>query len=144
MASVNEKRFFVKIEAGPKAGGNPCTYHNNGFPFPVFTKWKWYFEYRAALLKVNNPRHTVTLLTGSYDYIPPRDVVMKELKNKLAGKKRTISKYTNLLALAEKHWDKLFPISEDVLYIKAADKINRLKKELEQLEIQWKEYEANN
>lgn len=93
---------------------------------------------------MNNPRHTVTLLTGSYDYAPPRDIVIKELKNKLAGKKRTISKYSNLLQLAEQQWNKLFPISEDVLYIKAADKINRLKKELEHLEIQLKDYEANN
>ena len=36
---VSEKRFYVKIDAGPDAGGNPCVYHNKDFPFEIFMKW---------------------------------------------------------------------------------------------------------
>lgn len=30
-----------------------------GFSFECFNKWKWYFEYRAALEKIKNPRYHI-------------------------------------------------------------------------------------
>ena len=87
MTDLSLKRFYFKICAGPNAGGNPCVYINKGFEFNTFTKWRWYFHYRAALYKVQHPRHHVDIITGSVDYVPPHDQQVKRLRDKIVGKK---------------------------------------------------------
>jgi len=135
---VSEKRFFVKICAGPKAGGNPVIYHKTAMRFELFIKWKWYFDYRAALYKVQNPRHYVELISGGYDYIPPKDRALKSLKNRIAAKKAAITKYDRLLKLAEVEGSReLFPIQESLLYQRAVDKIEKLKAELSDQEAEF-------
>lgn len=133
--NLAEKRFFVKIEAGPQAGGNPCVYFNRDFPFETFMKWKWYFDYRAAMHKVKNPRHRVDLLTGSYNYVAPFESQVRTLKNKITGKKRIISKFENQIRLVKNNWNELFPIDDLPDYQKAIAKIDKTKKELYNLEI---------
>ena len=133
---VSEKRFYVKIDAGPSAGGNPCVYHNEDFPFEIFMKWKWYFDYRAALYKVQHPKHRVDLMTGSYDYAPAPEVAFLNLKNKMIAKKRVISKYRNKIQMAKSRWNELFPIEEYHLYKEAMEKINRTQTELNNLRAQ--------
>ena len=130
---VSEKRFYVKIDAGPCAGGNPCVYHNKDFPFELFMKWEWYFDYREALYKVQHPKHRVDLMTGSYDYVPAREVAVLNLKNKIVAKKRVISKYRNKIQMAKNEWNELFPIEEYPIYKKAMEKINRTQTELNYL-----------
>ena len=130
---VSENRFYVKIDAGPQAGGNPCVYHNKDFPFELFMKWKWYFDYRAALYKVQHPKHHVDLMTGSYAYLPPAEEVVRNMKNKIIGKKRVISKYRNKIQMAKNEWSELFPIEDYPLYQKAIAKIERTQKEMDNL-----------
>ncbi|MEO6836801.1 MAG: hypothetical protein ABI185_00330 [Ginsengibacter sp.] len=130
---VSQKRFYVKIDAGPSAGGNPCVYHNKDFPFELFMKWKWYFDYRAAFYKVQHPKHRVDVMTGSYDYVPAPEVAIRNLKNKIIAKKRVISKYRNKIQMARNEWNELFPIDEYPLYTKAMEKINRTQTELNNL-----------
>lgn len=130
---VSEKRLYVKIDAGPCAGGNPCVYHNNDFPFELFMKWKWYFEYKAALYKVQHPKHRVDLMTGSYDYLPLEEIQIRKRQNKIIAKKKVISKYRNKIQMATNDWNELFPIEDYPLYIKAMVKIERTQKELASL-----------
>jgi hypothetical protein len=130
---VSEKRFYVKIDAGPQAGGNPCVYLNKDFPFEPFMKWKWYFDYRAALYKVQHPKYRVDLMTGSYNYVLAPEVAFLTLKNKIIAKKRVISKYRNQIQMAKNEWNELFPIEEYPLYKKARAKINRTQTELDNL-----------
>jgi hypothetical protein len=130
---VSQKRFYVKIDAGPCAGGNPCVYHNKDFPFEIFMKWKWYFDYRAALYKIQHPKHRVDLMTGSYDYLPPAETAIRNMQNKITAKKRVISKYRNKIQMAKNEWDELFPIEEYPLYKKAMEKIKRTQTELDNL-----------
>lgn len=131
---INYKRFWVNIWAGPHRGSWKNIYHRVDLPFEVICKWKWYFEYRAALYKVKNPRHVVELTTGSYDFIPTIDQEKKRLRDKIIGKKATITKYENLLQKAKDTWNLLFPIEDDLHYKKCVLKIDKLKCELTLLE----------
>ena len=107
------KRYCVRISAGPKAGGTPCIYLKKGFSFNQFMKWKWYFEYRAALYKVQNPRHYVEYQWSSYNYVPEREELIKRCKNKIIHAKGKITQCENSLRLAKQHWNELFPIEDE-------------------------------
>ena len=100
--------------------------------FKLYCKYKWYFEYRYALLRVQHPKSLI-----KHDQFK-RDLNEKEteglLKNKVIGKKRTISKYKNKLYDFEKNWTSLFPIDDYEPYQTAIEKIQRLEKELVELE----------
>ena len=55
---LENKRFFVKIEAGKAHGGNQCIYINKGY-------------------KVQHPRHHVQYITGSYYVVPEKKELLK-------------------------------------------------------------------
>lgn len=133
--NVSEKRFFVKIVAGEAPGGNPCIYFNKDLRFETFMKWKWYFDYRAAFYKITYPKHKVDLLTGSYDYIAPRELQIKALRDSIAGKKRVITMYKNKIQMAKSEWNELFPIEDEPMYQKAISKVEKSQTELDNLQI---------
>ncbi|MEX6691236.1 hypothetical protein QTN47_27250 [Danxiaibacter flavus] len=139
MMNVADKRFYVRINAGPKPGGNPTIYHNSGFRFEAFMKWCWYFDYLAASYKVSNPRHYVNVDKGNYDYLPPVQERIKEVKGKIAGKRRKLSEYENKLMQAESSWRELFSITDDPMYKRALAKIEALRSQLEVLEFEYAE-----
>jgi hypothetical protein len=99
--------------------------------FELFCKYKWYFEYRYALFRVRYPKSLINHENFK------RDLNEKEtidfLKNKIIGKKRTITKYKNKLSIYESNWNSLFSISDDEPYKKAVHKISRLEEELNEL-----------
>lgn len=120
---LNYRKFCVKIEGGPSAGGNPCIYFNKGFNFNQFVKWMWYFKYRAALYTVQNPYHSVEILTTSYEYVPPKEETIKRLQYKIIGAKREITKCNNALRLAKENWSELFPIENEDIWKKVSIKL---------------------
>jgi hypothetical protein len=99
--------------------------------FEMFCKYKWYFEYRYALLRVEHPKVLIRRDQFKRDLneIEKSDL----LRNKIIGKKRTITKYKNKLAVYVQKWNSLFPISDDEPYKKAILKIDRLENELAEL-----------
>lgn len=99
--------------------------------FELFCKYKWFFEYKYALLRIKYPKHLIEKNQFKIDLNAEEKKDL--LKNRIIGKKRTITKYKNKLSLAEKHWNQLFPISEDDMYKKAVIKIERLESELQNL-----------
>lgn len=94
-------------------------------------KYDWYFKYRAALLQVKYPKHNVITNWGS----EPASGKAKEhiLNDRIKGKKATLTKYKNILQNAEKNWNSLWPIADDLYYQKALAKILRLESELDEL-----------
>lgn len=102
--------------------------------FQVRSKWNWYFKYRAALLQVKNPRCLVEISEGRKN--PNAKTIVDFLRDKIIGKKRTITKFKNRLIEYEKTWDSLFPIEDDDSYDLAKAKIRRLENELVELEKQ--------
>lgn len=99
MSTLN-KRFNISIWMGKFAGpSGKVVYSNNGFEFKNFVKWQWYFRYRAALFQVANPKMCVTIDQSSYEYVEPIEQDIKVLKNKIAARKRTITKVKNAIKL---------------------------------------------
>lgn len=135
MISVDNKLFgfIISIYNGyyPNSGIKEV-YRWEGFRLKQLTKWKWYFEYRYALLRIKYPKNHI--LKGSYDYDAPADIQLINLKNRITAKKRKISEINNKLQLAIDNWNELFPIEENELFIKAVDKLKRLNNELQQLQ----------
>lgn len=104
--------------------------------FELFIKYKWYFEYRYALLRVKYPKFRI-----EHNQLK-RDLNQKEKKslfeNRLIGKKRTLTKYRNALKLFEQNWSSLFPIMEDEQYQMALVKISRVENDLKEMELNFK------
>ena len=116
-----------------------------GYTFDQFMRWMWYFEYRAALIKVQNPRADVKV--DVFDYEAKGEDLAKILQNRIKGKKSNITKNQNKLdgVKAEfedfkRRFSDLFPDENPTYnqYLKAISmqqmKVNRLIDELNQLE----------
>lgn len=134
---VNTRRY-VKIVAGPSQGSKKTVYYRKDLPHEVAIKWNWYFEYRAALIRVQNPRWYVELLRGSHEFIMPVDEKRKRLKDKIAAKKAKITKIENEFGRVKKTWSSIFPIEQDSRYMPTVLKIEELKNELKSLEFEYK------
>jgi hypothetical protein len=135
-----EVRNYVKIlfsESGI-AALHDVRYFKNDMTVMFYMKWKWYFEYRAALLKVQHPKALVEYRTGPYEYVLPDDEYKMKVKNHYLSNKRQQSKFKNKINLIRKNWSELFPIEEHPDWKKVNDKLNYYK---EQFELSKKEYD---
>jgi len=99
-----------------------------------FMKWKWYFEYRAALLKVEHPRKAVELDTGflKVDLTKKDHSVLR--KKRITTVKRMITKISNALAAYEEEQSKLLlPDLQAEQYLLGKEKLERYIEELTEL-----------
>ena len=112
-------------------------------PFNLLCKWRWYFDYRQALLKVKHPKSSVDLKITQIE--PDKKTISHYLKDQIAGKKRVITKTSNELELHKK-WlqdNNIFGLAGDDGRIeKAETKILKNQKELEELENKLKDLKA--
>ncbi len=102
----------------------------------LIVKYNWYFNYRAALCQVKNPKCLVEQRRGFEPATPKR--LSEVYKGKITAKKRVITETDNKIKKAEKMWTEIFPIEEHPLYAKAKGKLARLKYELAELEEELK------
>lgn len=121
------------IEAYTKQGGDIVERMKwRGLTFTLRCKYDWYFKYRAALLQVKYPKMYVTVRWG---HEPATGITADQiLKNKIIAKKRKVTEYENKLQRAKNEWNYLFPIEQDVTYLQATEKVNKLKFELQTLQ----------
>lgn len=96
-------------------------------------KWGWYFRYRAARYQVENPRSDVDFMWGS---TPKENRPEIDRINKLRSKKAKVTEFSNKITKARAAWTGLFPIEQDSVYQQAAAKVDRLKAELAELEME--------
>lgn len=100
----------------------------SGLKWELRLKYNWYFKYRAALIQVKYPKFEVQIFMGNE---PAQGKTLQQLEqSKIKSKKAKITEYKNKLQKAKESWSSFFPIEEDELYKKAANKINRLELEL--------------
>lgn len=121
----SETRIFVKIlfsETGKSALGE-VHYFRNEMRVEFYQKWKWYFEYRAALLRVKFPKAYIKLETGPYEYVLPEDKYQEKVKNRYLSDKRQLTKFKNQLNSIRKNWNELFPIEENPDWIKVTKRL---------------------
>lgn len=130
-----ETRIYVKILHSRnhyKAIAN-VVYFRNEMTVPFYQRWKWYFEYRAALLIIKNPKAYTELQHGTYQYILKDDEILKKKEDKIRGKKANITKLKNKVKEIKIQWNELWPIEENENYKKALAKISVMEAELEEL-----------
>lgn len=120
----NEQRWVVRIYKG-----HDQVYFKNDLTNDFFRRWQWYFEYRAALIKVQNPKSRIRFEVGAYDFVLPEDSYRVKLKNILIKRKAQVTEFKCKIENARKNWNELFPIEENPHWRKVQDKLNRLEKE---------------
>lgn len=59
-----EDAICVKITIYKDYHADEVIYYRNKLPARIVSKWRWYFEYVAARVKVSNPRRKVELFIG--------------------------------------------------------------------------------
>lgn len=101
-------------------------YYRYDMPMRIVEKWKWYFEYLAAIVKRANPRRKVELIIcAQQDCLCGADYVSERTKNLLRAKNIKLKK----LCMGE--------IEDDLFSMAKADneaKIESVRREIEALE----------
>lgn len=95
---LSRNLFFCKVWVGNLGDRPTKVLIWDDMPFEMLKRWKWYFEYRAALLKVQYPRIRVELTTGVSE--KKRDLATV-YKNRIISGKGEITKWKNKLAAFE-------------------------------------------
>lgn len=124
--------YIIKIHAGEYPNSDIIeVYKWSGYKFEQFIKWKWYFEYRTALLRVKYPRNHI----DARQFDEPLTLKTKReiLNSKISAQKGQITKIKNAIIKYEQHWDELFPIEDDLLYNKAKNKLEIAENDLNEL-----------
>lgn len=135
--NAKELKYWYLIKVKTKMGGDTVEILRwENHRQHTFNRFRWYFKYRAALIQIKYPKYEVDCTWGNDFRLRTPEEAMKD---KIIGKKATLTKYRNLLKKAEDSWVDLFPIDSNPDYIKAVNKINRLQLELKQLENEQKE-----
>lgn len=130
--SVNLHYFIIKVQDGQTL----VDYMEwQDLYFHTLANWRWYFDYRAALLKVKYPKLTVNCFWGHYPAHGPQKI--DQLKNRIRSKKAKITQIKNRVEAFVKEWDELFSYEDDVIYQKVIEKLNRLEKELKSMELEY-------
>jgi hypothetical protein len=143
MLGLRDTRYYVRIQI---FDGNvrKQLYFRRDMTYNFMSKWRWYFDYRAALVKVQNPKVKVHFTLERYEYIPPVEVLEKRLKNLVTGKKSALTKYKNKIAKVKQVYQNttLFPIENDTKWGKVQEKLKTLEHQLKQAESALKKFNA--
>lgn len=129
-------------------GNHTRVYWNEGLRFEVYKKWQWFFDYRVAVFKIENPRKFYELKEHRYFVKHDYKEEIQDLKNRISGAKSSITKKTRLLRQYEEEYEQkckseLFAPPHSPLYSKAKEKIKELKDKLWNLELEYLEAECN-
>lgn len=67
-------------------------YYRNKLTVSVIEKWRWYFEYIAALVKVHNPRRKVELIICAQTLLQGQEYIAARTKTLLRAKKGQLNR----------------------------------------------------
>lgn len=139
MTTTTETRIFVKIlfSENGYASLADVRYYRNEMKPDFFVRWRWYFEYRAALLRVKHPKSFIKIESGPYEYVLPEAEYRAKVRNAYLSNKRQYTKALNLLNSIRQNWSELFPIEDNPEWSKVQRKLMYYKLRLEESE---KEY----
>ena len=117
------KKIFVKICISYIYYGSidEVIYYRCGIDINTFSRWKWYFEYLVAKIKINYPKSKVFFEYGEQNLIFGNEYILKKKKDLLKRKE------INLKKIEE---DKKLMLFEDEL---STSKKNKLIQEIEDL-----------
>lgn len=89
-----DNQICVKITIR-KGVDTEVIYYRNKLPLWIVEQWKWYFEYIAALVKVNNPLHKVELIICAQTLKQGLEYIEEKTNNLLRAKKYKLKKLQN-------------------------------------------------
>jgi hypothetical protein len=125
---INPTDYIVKITLYKGYYADAVVYYNYAIPHVVFSKYEWYFDYLAALVKVRFPHEKVELLKsqqGTKPFLAGKDYIEKKSQSLLKAKR------SQLKQLETKGFD------DDLFSFKGQEieeKKDRIRKEIEDLE----------
>lgn len=128
---------FVKIDVSHHLGTvDDVVYYRRGMTIDFLLRWRWYFEYLAALIKVHNPKITVNLRCGSIDLLSNREYIKKKTHDLMIAKERRLNQILRTPAeldlfdiAANQRLDKIKKIEEDLQRLKNGEIIFYVPKE---------------
>ena len=117
------KKIFVKISISYNYYGSidEVIYFRYGIDINTFSRWKWYFEYLVAKIKINYPKSKVFFEYGEQNLIFGNEYILKKKKDLLIRKEINLKKIEG---------DKKLMLFEDEL---STSKKNRLIQEIKDL-----------
>lgn len=102
--TYDEPLMIVKITISMTNHSIPedVIYYRYKLPMNLMLRYRWYFDYLAALVKVHNPRRKVELLVSRWDDKPDKDKILcgkdyieSKTASLIKGKKARISMIRN-------------------------------------------------
>lgn len=134
--------FHIKVIDAPRFSVVLEQIRWDDLRYELLQKYFWYFEYRAALLKVKYPKSKVETKWGYYDASGRFEIQLA--KNRVRARKAKITEKLNKLEKAKAAWDSIFPIEDDPLYQKAIIAIEASKERLSEAEKELKKIQNEN
>lgn len=125
MSEIKLNCFCVKITIYKGYFADKVIYYRGQIPIDVLMKWRWYFEYLAARVKVKHPKRTVKLTICPQTLLLGDEYVEEKVKNLLRHRKTKLQKLMNT------------PIAIDLFNYNQIDmdkKIEQARAEIEALE----------
>jgi len=140
--------FRINVFQNGRAAGITDTVLWEDKDLQRFMRWRWFMNYRAALFQVTYPRSIVEIKHGNRKELTAeekQEILETRLKNRIIARKRKITEWRNKLDKFKSVWDdkyslELFkpPYSSDPNYGKVMDKIRSSKRQLIELQEEYK------
>lgn len=109
-----------------------CIYYRGDIAPFILQKYRWYFDYLVALVRVNFPRYYIELTIDKADYTPPKEEMIAWLQNKVNFRIRKVGAMKRNTVLAKENFTELFPIEETDDWKNYLSKIRRYENDIEE------------
>ena len=87
-----DNQICVKITIRKGCNDWEVIYYRNKLPMWIIEQWRWYFDYLAALVKVNNPRRKVELTVCAQTLKQGQEYIEEKTKTLLRAKNARLKK----------------------------------------------------
>lgn len=90
-----ENQICVKIIIYKGCNDGEVIYYRNKLPLWIIEQWRWYFDYLAALVKVNNPRRKVELIICAQTLKQGQEYIEEKSRNLIRAKVTKLKRLEN-------------------------------------------------
>lgn len=94
--TIKHNQFCVKITVFKNHHADKVVYYRGIVSMNIIEKWRWYFEYLAARIKVKHPRRKVELTICPQTLLLGDEYVQEKIKNLLRHRRSKLQKLINI------------------------------------------------
>lgn len=95
MSKIQPSWICVKITVYKGYHADKVVYYRGQISIDMLEKWRWYFEYLAARIKVKHPRRKVELTIVRQTLLLGDEYVQEKIKNLLRHRRAKLQKLIN-------------------------------------------------